>query len=261
MVDTLETTTGGSGRAQAAPQTVQPGTTVHGSRGPLLRAFTEAGWGGAAVVDLLTATDAQWDAVAEAIRRLAEERAETILLSAQGAAAPDGPFLQTMLERERAAREALPWATTLRLAPLIEDLGVYAERVVAAPVVHHGYSAGPVAWIRAEDVPKAAAAARRQSTAEDAPAVFEFSGSHTATVEQVLTVWAEVAGTTVELIPLPAEVFVEHLSGLGGPDFAAAVAAHNAWVGSHATGETTPPEVVAWLTGGDPGRPETWPAR
>lgn len=261
MVNTVETTSDGSGRAQAAPQTGQAGTTVHGLRGPLLRAFTEAGWDGAAVVDLLTATDAQWDVVAATIRRLAEDRAETILLSAQGADAPDGPFLQTMLERERAAREVLPWATTLRLAPLIEDLGVYAERVLTAPAVHHGYSAGPVAWIRAKDVPMVAAAARRQNTAEGAPGVFEFSGSHTATVGEVLTAWAEAAGTTVELIPLPAEVFVEHLSGLGGPDFAAAVAAHNAWVGSPATGVTTPLEVVAWLTGGDPGRPETWPTR
>ncbi|QFG67506.1 hypothetical protein [Ornithinimicrobium pratense] len=203
---------------------------------------------GAVVADLWS-TDESWR---EHLHRALATGGPVVLLSSLGIDGPRhrDPYTQVLADRERHARQAVPGALVLRLAPVVEDLAVYEGALRAGVPIHHAYPAEPVAWLAARDAVGVAAAALRNGRTAS---VLEVAGGQEVTVTRLLEDYARRLGAASPgLIPVPAEQLLAQLEQVFGADSAAAVVGHQQWVGSVAGRTGRGAETVRRALGREP---------
>lgn len=224
-----------SGMPSSAPPPATHALTVLSQRESITRAARQADGidtadlpDGAVLADLWS-TDESWrDHLLQALAT----GGPVVLLSSLGIDGPGrrAPYAQVLADRERHARQVVPDALVLRLAPLVEDLTVYEGALRAGVPIHHAYPAEPVAWLAARDAVGVAAAALRTGRAA---AVLDVAGGQEVTVPRLLEEYARQLGaTSPRLIPVPPEQLLSRLQQVFGADSAAAVVGHQQWVGS-----------------------------
>lgn len=216
------------------------------------------------VIDLWS-VDETWRAVVDAHRR--PQDAPIVLLSSIGLVqrTPLSAYERILADRETQARRDLPYAVTLRLSPVFDDLEVYDEALMAGQAIYHAYGAAPVRWLSAATVVDMA---RLASTAPPG-AAFDVAGDDSATFEEALAERARALGAPrADARAVPAAVLHAQLSRIFGGALAHAVVGLQQWsessAGASASGtatvhaalahEATPwrPDVAAVRTGENP---------
>lgn len=211
--------------AHAAPST----GSLLTSRSSLIRAAESLGVPETVTIVDLWSVDQRWQDHLNAARGASH----TVLLSSIGVDIGASPYLQVLAGREEAARRALSAPTTLRLAPVVEDLSVYASPLSADDTIFHAYSEDSVAWLSANDVLHFAAQVGDHPGALGG--TFDLFGPAHNSATGLLGSWAERIGSTSTFAAVPPQVLVQQLEPVFGADTAAAVVGHQQWCGSGLT--------------------------
>lgn len=200
--------------------------TLLSSRSSLIRAAEDVGLPeGVAVVDLWSVDDS-WENHVDTARRTSR----TVVLSSIGVDAATSPYLEVLARREQVARRALDAPTVLRLAPIVEDLKVYAAPLATGETVFHAYTDEPVPWLAAGDVVRFAV--RAMENPATFGSTFDLFGPASTPVLHLLRTWAEQIGSISAFAAVPPDVLVGQLGAVLGANTAAAVVGHQQWCGS-----------------------------
>lgn len=182
------------------------------------------------VIDLMGASATR---VAEALQSATEQSHPVVLLSCQGVEQPTSEFLTVMAEREGQARNVIPEATVVRMAPLVEDLAVYEPSFLKGAPIYHSYPGGRAAWITASDL--GAFLTVLQVHPDRQGRAYQLNGAEEASAQEIVTHWGELrSGSAPEMVHVPVEILTGHLETLMGAAQAAMIAGHQGWCGDRA---------------------------
>lgn len=218
MTTTTQSTTG--------PTSTGPTSTGLTSARASLRRAAEASPlpGGVAVADLWSPDDEAWRA---GLERSADQ---WVLLSSLGVQHPDTGYLTVLAAREQEARRQRPDATVVRLAPVIEDLAVYAPSIRSGESIFHAYGDEPVGWLSAADV--LAFVHQVVDHPQAAGGTFDLAGPERVAAVDLLAHWIDLTAGPSGLSRVPAEVLQQQLTTALGTEVAGAIVGHQAWAGS-----------------------------
>lgn len=203
--------------------------SVHSARRSIRNAFAPIALRTVTVVDLFSPDDLAWR---EHVAAAANGTHHPVILSSAGLS--DGPnapqFHRVLAERERQATATLPGATLLRLAPVIEDLGVYKKSVQDGETIFHAYPECPSQWVSAYDVAEFAGIVDK--TPQRWGSCFELYGAQSASAQTLLNQAISSAQSKAKLVEIPPEILQDQLARLFGDQTAHAIVGHQLWVGS-----------------------------